>query len=98
MNMKRLFLIIATAISISANAAPNEKSCQDAIGKKNSATLVKWCVNVSPATRPPCNAMNSCALITEEIRRGCDMLMTGGLWETHVTSQNAPFYCLITKD
>ncbi len=95
--MKRILFAALAIISFSTHA-DQDKSCQSTIGKKNAETLVKWCINVSPATHPPCNSLNSCALITEEIRRGCDMLMTGGLWDTHITSQNAPFYCLITKD
>lgn len=35
---------------------------------------MKQCIAVSPATRPPCNAANSCQLIEEEVLRGCGML------------------------
>ncbi len=35
-----------------------------------------------PATRPPCNAANSCALIQEEITRDCAFL-----------GKDAPAYC-----
>ncbi|PHP20845.1 hypothetical protein CG471_05080 [Sphingobium sp. IP1] len=35
------------------------------------------CRNVSPATHPPCNAANSCALIEDKIARGCAFLASG---------------------
>ncbi|UFN51034.1 hypothetical protein LPC08_10695 [Roseomonas sp. OT10] len=34
---------------------------------------MKQCIQVSPATRPPCNDANPCALILDEIARGCGM-------------------------
>lgn len=49
-------------------------SCLVSVGAKRSATLVNECIQVSPATHPPCNAQNVCSLIVEEIRRGCGML------------------------
>jgi hypothetical protein len=51
-----------------------ERSCKDAIGAARANQLVKECVQVSPATHPPCNAQNSCKLITDEIRRSCPLL------------------------
>ena len=44
------------------------------MGAARAKQLVAQCLRVSPATRPPCNAANACSLITDEIRRGCDML------------------------
>lgn len=38
--------------------------------------LVARCIEVSPATHPPCNAANSCEMIEAEIQRGCDLLNT----------------------
>jgi hypothetical protein len=32
---------------------------------------VNLCIKVSPATHPPCNAANSCAMIEDEIARSC---------------------------
>ena len=49
-------------------------SCEKAIGKKESKKLVSECLQVSPATHPPCNAANSCVLIKEEIRRSCGLI------------------------
>ncbi len=51
-----------------------ETSCRISVGAKRSATLVNECIQVSPATHPPCNAQNACSLIVGEIRRGCGML------------------------
>lgn len=46
-------------------------SCLSDIGAQASTRLVERCRAVSPATRPPCNAANPCALIQEEIDRSC---------------------------
>jgi hypothetical protein len=46
-------------------------SCKADIGAVAAARRVAICRNVSPATRPPCNAANSCALIEDEIARSC---------------------------
>lgn len=48
-------------------------SCLSEVGAAAAARLVEQCVRVSPATRPPCNAQNSCALIQGEIDRACAM-------------------------
>jgi hypothetical protein len=45
--------------------------------------MVEQCLEVSPATHPPCNAANACALIEDEIRRGCTML-----------GKDAPAFCI----
>jgi hypothetical protein len=49
-------------------------SCADTRGAEEAARLVAQCTQVSPATHPPCNAANSCAMIEGEIHRGCDLL------------------------
>lgn len=48
-------------------------SCRAEIGEAASARLVQRCIRVSPATHPPCHADNPCAMIQEEIDRGCAM-------------------------
>jgi uncharacterized protein len=48
--------------------------CQASVGAQQAAIYVKQCTEVSPATHPPCNASNACALIISEIRRGCAMI------------------------
>ena len=49
-------------------------ACSQAVGPERAARLVQECMQVSPATHPPCNAQNACTLIIDEIRRGCGML------------------------
>jgi hypothetical protein len=44
--------------------------------------MVSQCLEVSPATHPPCNAANACAQIQGEIRRGCTLL-----------GKDAPAFC-----
>lgn len=59
-------------------AGSQNVSCLKAVGKARSDQLVKQCLQVSPATHPPCNAQNSCDLITDEIRRSCALLGRDG--------------------
>ncbi len=46
-------------------------SCSAELGPAAAAAKVAVCRNVSPATHPPCNAANSCAMIDTEIARSC---------------------------
>ncbi|MEC3910240.1 hypothetical protein U5A82_07020 [Sphingobium sp. CR2-8] len=46
-------------------------SCAADIGSAAAARRVAICRNVSPATHPPCNVANSCAMIDDEIARSC---------------------------
>jgi outer membrane biosynthesis protein TonB len=48
-------------------------SCLAEIGEARSKRLVERCIQVSPATRPPCNSANPCAMIQGEIDRSCAM-------------------------
>lgn len=57
-------------------------SCAAEIGMNPAMKLVEQCIEVSPATRPPCNTANSCAMIREEIERGCGLL-----------EEDAPGFC-----
>jgi hypothetical protein len=50
------------------------KSCAKTVGKQVANELVRQCLQVSPATHPPCNAQNSCKLMEDEIQRGCGLL------------------------
>ena len=59
---------------ITPYAASNAGSCAQAVGSDRADRLVHECLQVSPATHPPCNAQNSCALIIDEIKRGCGLL------------------------
>lgn len=66
-------------VSDASSAGP---SCSVAVGIERAKRLVEECMAVSPATHPPCNVQNSCVLIINEIKRGCDLL-----------GRNAPAYC-----
>jgi hypothetical protein len=59
------------ALSESEGPSEGDASCRDSLGEMASARLVERCIAVSPATRPPCNAANPCALIQGEIDRAC---------------------------
>lgn len=66
----------ATPIALPARAGPASAptgilTCRAQIGAAAAAQKVATCRNVSPATHPPCNAANSCALIDDEIARSC---------------------------
>lgn len=52
-------------------ADPTAEGCLGEVGAAASARLVERCIAVSPATRPPCNAANPCAMIQGEIDRSC---------------------------
>ena len=66
----------------SGMAGDDSVSCLQSAGAVKANRLVNECLQVSPATHPPCNAQNACSLIISEIRRGCSML-----------SQGAPGFC-----
>jgi uncharacterized protein len=67
--------------------APAQMSCQASVGAAQAAIYVRQCTEVSPATHPPCNASNACALIIiSEIKRGCAMIGSG-----------APAFCAAYK-
>jgi hypothetical protein len=64
-------------------APPSTKgTCLNAVGIERSRQLVNECLQVSPATHPPCNAQNACAMIVDEIKRGCGLI-----------GQGAPGFC-----
>ena len=60
-------------------AAPTgPRSCASEIGQQAAERRAAVCRNVSPATHPPCNAANSCAMIENEIARSCVLLGKDG--------------------
>lgn len=63
-------------------AASNGLACSQAVGAAEASRLVEQCLAVSPGTHPPCNAQNSCQLIVDEIKRGCNLI-----------GQGAPGFC-----
>ena len=60
------------AMAVAAPAGEPD-SCLAEIGADASARLVERCIQVSPATHPPCNAANPCTMIQGEIDRACAM-------------------------
>lgn len=77
------FLISVLLIEGAGLAAAAGDSCRDEVGAERAASLVAQCVEVSPATHPPCNAANACDSIVSEIVRGCRLLDDG----------SAPSFC-----
>jgi hypothetical protein len=73
--------ILAIGLTLMQPAAA-ETSCNQSIGPAKAHRLVEQCLMVSPATHPPCNAANACALIQDEIHRGCAIL-----------GKDAPAFC-----
>jgi hypothetical protein len=71
---KRLLIPAFVAASLFAALPAHAQSCSQEVGADQAQTFVNHCLEVSPATRPPCNAENACQLIVGEIWRGCDML------------------------
>ena len=59
------------AVAAASPLRPKTLSCSAEIGAAAAARRVAIGRKVSPATRPPCNAANSCALIEDEIARSC---------------------------
>jgi hypothetical protein len=47
----------------------SKQSCRKSIGLVGARTLVRYCQYVSTASHPPCNSLNNCALIVDEIQR-----------------------------
>lgn len=66
---------VATAPRASTVPLPRAlRSCAAELGRAAAQRLADRCRAVSPATHPPCHPGNSCALIENEISRGCSML------------------------
>ena len=66
------------AISVgpsSGQPAPDRGAvaCRDEIGPVAAKRLAAQCRDASPATHPPCNAVNPCAMMRDEIERSCRM-------------------------
>jgi hypothetical protein len=74
--------ILLAALAPVLASAQAHSSCTFEVGARQANLYVTHCREVSPATRPPCNVANACALIISEIRRGCELL-----------KNDAPAYC-----
>lgn len=62
------------AVGLFATGSAFAESCQEEVGAEEAQSYVDQCLEVSPATRPPCNAENACQLIWDEIARGCKLI------------------------
>jgi hypothetical protein len=67
---------VSNAFGIAPATASGDQNtaCIQAVGAERSKKLVDECLQVSPATHPPCNSQNSCQLIIDEIKRSCSLL------------------------
>jgi hypothetical protein len=67
---------VSNAYGIAPPAASGDQNtaCVQAVGAERAKKLVDECLQVSPATHPPCNSQNSCQLIIDEIKRSCSLL------------------------
>jgi hypothetical protein len=54
------------------------RACNRSIGQERADELERQCKQVAPGDRAACNDQNSCRAITEEIRRGCQLLGRDG--------------------
>jgi hypothetical protein len=68
---------LAPAAGSASAALSTTGTCLNAVGIERSRQLVNECIQVSPATHPPCNAQNACSLIVDEIKRGCALIGQG---------------------
>lgn len=73
----------SVALYTNETAAPAEGSCATERGPQPAQLLAEQCVAVSPATHPPCNVRNSCAMMEAEIARACGLL----------DAANRPMFC-----
>lgn len=68
---------IAELDAVEANtqsAQRRPESCRQSRGVAQAQVLVRQCIQVSPASRPPCHESNPCSMIVDEIERGCSLL------------------------
>lgn len=73
----RIIVLLTVGLSLSSAVLAADPSCREQAGAEQAARYVAQCIEVSPATRPPCNAANPCSLIVDEIKRGCALLTSG---------------------
>ncbi|AZO31186.1 lysozyme inhibitor LprI family protein [Mesorhizobium sp. M1B.F.Ca.ET.045.04.1.1] len=73
---------------MAAPASQNDgRPCVQSAGKAKSDQYVSQCIQVSPATNPPCNGENACSMMIDEIKRGCAM----------IGNNNPPAFCSAYK-
>ena len=78
--MKRFRMAVPLLMVAVASASPSVGqprsnrevvTCGDEIGPVAAKRLAAQCRDASPATHPPCNVANPCAMMREEIERSC---------------------------
>lgn len=62
---------VLSLLTLSGSAVAATPTCEEDIGQQRAAILVRQCIEISPASHPPCNADNPCWMIKDEIERGC---------------------------
>ena len=77
MSTRAAAFVVAFVGATFGSVAAQAESCRASVGERQSARLVERCLAVSPATHPPCNASNACALIESEIVRSCRLFDDG---------------------
>lgn len=71
-----LLVLAVTSVSPSSGQPASNRggaACRDEIGPVAAKRLAAQCRDASPATHPPCNVANPCAMMREEIERSCRM-------------------------
>jgi hypothetical protein len=68
---------VPAAGGLAASAPVPTLSCRAEVGAVAARRRADLCRSVSPATHPPCDAANSCAMIDDEVARGCAMIGDG---------------------
>jgi len=86
--------IFAVAVLIGAPLYA-QPACSKDVGAAAARKLVERCIDVSPATHPPCNAANPCAMIRNEITRSEALLDEGA--ERQIRAQRTLFNRAIAK-
>ena len=61
----------SSSLAVVMRARTGIVTCADEIGATAALKRADICLKVSPATHPPCNIANSCAMIEDEIARSC---------------------------
>jgi len=72
--MRRAAFLRVLVLAALAPRGAFAQTCEEEAGPDLAAIYVEQCLEVSPATHPPCNVENSCELIQDELARGCALL------------------------
>lgn len=69
--IRTMFKLVLPVLLAALHAGASAATCTAELGAERAAQLVKQCLTVAPATRPACNAANSCQRIEETIQKAC---------------------------